>query len=610
MNRRNITIVAVIIVIIAIVSVTAGLIGAQDTNVPTPRHIPGTITNERPIEYQKGKYGGTFVDSIVGEPKTFNLSQSVDGTSSDIIAMFSPGLMTLDFDTGKWEVFLGNLRKGKSGPGYDINLKKSGEMEIIIHLKKGIYWTDGTPMTADDWVWYHNNVEANIDVGTMGYGGTWVELENGDEEQIYAQKIDKLTFKYVIPRVAGEPEIMAGGNIMPRHILRPIYEARQAKGIREMWGIDTDPNDIVGYGPWILQTYSSATGLVFHRNDRYFFKDEWNNPLPYLDKFIMSNVADVQSATLQFKNRQLDTLFIETSAFKEMVEGAESGGYSVWNGGTELYNRFIVFNQNPNSERLKGTSKLRWFQDKDFRFAMSMLIDRESLLAQAYNSLGEPSDGFLPPASPYYDPTNTFKVEYNPEKALRMLEDSVNKIKDRNGDGVMEDKTGVPIEFELLTNSGYGYKEQTVILVAKEWTIYGIKTTPVLLDFNIVTDKISKSYDYDSHYMTLGGSVFAMAINVWPSDGNYHVWHPYQKEPATEWEAEIDYLHNAAMYEPDYEKRKKLWNRMYAILYRELPLIPMVRKYDFQAFYDDWGNIYWDTFASPGESLFMRVYRK
>ncbi len=589
---------------------------AQTTNVPKPRHIPGTVTNKRPIKYDKGKLGGVFIDSIMGEPKTFNLAQSTDGTSSEVIAMTACGLMDLNYDTGQWEVFLGDHKKGQdmndgSGKtGYKIDVLKDGKMEITIYLRNGIYWTDGTPMTADDWVYYYNEIECNEDVATMGYGGTLITMPNGDEEQIRAKKIDKLTFKYIFPRTLGDPEIMASGNIMPMHVIKPVMDTKGPDGIKQMWGINTKVKDLIGYGPWIIESFDATQGITFRRNERYFFKDEWNNPLPYLDKFIKTAVADGKIAVLKFKNKQLDTLYVETSDFKELVDASSSSGFSVWNGGTELYKRFIVFNQNPNAERLKGKAKLKWFKDKDFRWAMSMLIDRESLLQQAYNSLGEPADGFIPPASPYYDPKVTFNPEYNPDRAKKLLENSVNVIKDRNGDGIMEDKDGNKIEFELLTNSGYGYKEQTVVLVAKEWTVFGIKTTPVLLEFNVVTDKINKSYDYDSHYMTLGGSIFPIAVNVWPSNGNYHVWYPYQKEPATKWEAKIDKLHNDAMCEADFKKRKALWNEMFKILYEELPLIPIVRKYEFQAFYDKWGNIYWDAFATAGDNLYMRLYKK
>ena len=112
----------------------------------------------------------------------------------------------------------------------------------------------------------------------------------------------------------GEPELSSGYNIMPKHILKPIMDTQGADGVVEMWGIDAEPKDLVGYGPWVIDSYEMGTNIVFKRNDRYFFKDEWNNRLPYLDKIITSKNFTV----VKYQIKIVDNLSVDpqTGKFK------------------------------------------------------------------------------------------------------------------------------------------------------------------------------------------------------------------------------------------------------------------------------------------------------
>lgn len=596
MNKKSIRIIFIaMILIIAILGTT--LLTAQVSKVPKPRDIQGTVTNTRPLKYDKGKYGGTFLDFQQGDPKTFNESQSSDNTSSKMILMMSPYLFKRNYDTGKWELYLGNHKKGKEGKGYDFVIKDDGSIEIIMYLRKDIYWTDGTRMTADDWVFYHNEIVCNDDIGSQGNPGTYIEMPDGDEEQYYAEKIDRWTFKMIFPRTPGEPEFYTTYNIMPKHILKPILDSQGTDGIIEMWGMDTSPSKLIGYGPWIIDKYSIGENIVFKRNEKYFLKDDWNNRLPYLDNVIWNLVADTNVAMLKFKNKELDALSpISYADFPNLVNGAASGGYKIWNGGPATGIRFCVFNQNPNSESIKGTPKLKWFQQKEFRQAMSLLIDRETLVAQSLNSLGEPDRGIIHPASPYFDPNNPFPGEFNPDKAIKILNNI--GIRDRNGDGILEDKESNNIKFEIMTNDNNPERVKATNIIAKDWKAYGIDVIPTMVEFNVLVDKLQNNFEWDAIVIGLTGAILPGGSNVWQSKGGLHMWNPLQDEPVTEWEAEIDRLFQAASYEPDFETRKALWNEMWAVIYDQMPIALLYRKYDFAAFYKKWGNVYC-VFGNP-----------
>jgi peptide/nickel transport system substrate-binding protein len=604
-----------IIMLILITLIIFGLAGtimlSAQTNVPSPRDIPGTVKAKRPIQYEKGRYGGNFIDALTQDPKSFNETQASDAYTSSIIAMTAPSLFDLDIDTGDWNVYLGDHRKGETGPGYTIEVLDNGEMHVTVYLRRDIFWTDGSPLRADDWVYYFNNVICNIDIAHPVYGATWIELPNGDEEQTYMKKIDKLTFKKIYPRSLGDPEISTNLNIMPKHIIEPVMNSGGAEGLMQIWGIDTSVKDLVGYGPWIIEKFEASQAVILRRNDRYFEKDEWGARIPYMESITYSIAADQNAVMLKFKAGELDMLSSDhfpQNNFKSIVDDKERLDYTVWNGGPEMSNFFLTFNQNPNADRMKGSPKLEWFQNKNFRYAINHLIDRETIVAQAYNGLAEPSDTLLIKSSPYYEKGNTFDNSYSPKKAMQYFDKM--GIRDRNGDGILEDSANRNIGFELITYNDLSTTNAVVANLVKEWNANGIEAILSQVDFNTLINITGNTQDWEATIFAITSSIFPVGVNVWPSDGNLHVWYPNQTSPATDWEESIDKIHRSAQYEPDFELRKEYWNEMYEILYEQLPLIPLVRRYKFMAVYNIWGNTAWDIYGGFGDNYMVKLYKR
>ena len=85
-----------------------------------------------------GKFGGELILSTFGEgPKTFNPFTSKDATSSQMAGMMFDGLFTTDAKTGE---IIPKLAK-------DYEIKGN---EYYVYLRKGLTWSDGKPITADD----------------------------------------------------------------------------------------------------------------------------------------------------------------------------------------------------------------------------------------------------------------------------------------------------------------------------------------------------------------------------------------------------------------------------------------------------------------------------
>jgi len=62
-------------------------------------------------------------------------------------------------------------------------------------------------------------------------------------------------------------------------------------------------------------------------------------------------------------------------------------------------------------------------------------------------------------------------------------------------------------------------------------------------------------------------------VNVWLSSGTLHLWNPGQAKPATPWEAEIDRLMRGQMTAPTVADRKRMFDKVQALLAEHEPMI-------------------------------------
>ncbi len=582
----------------------------QDTGslVSKPKHIENTIINNRPTQYQIGSNGGTFVlGDYNGDPKTFNIIVATEDVSLSIIKRFQISLMEYNEDTGEWFVFPGDHAKG-DGKGYTLDMTDDGKEIMTIYLRDDVFWTDGVKMNADDWVWFWNNIYTDQYISPGGHERTTIVMKDGSKEKITAEYINQFEFRLIFPRPLGEPEIFADFSPMPKHILEPIYEEKTQEDLFTLWSIDTPLTEIVGNGPWILTKYLPNEALIFESNPKFFLKDMEGNNLPYLDKLIIISVLDQNTLNIKFVGGDLDTYQIQNSDFKQMVEGSEVGGYRLLNGGVSPDTEFVVFNQNRKSKRMKDNPVIEWFSKKEFRQAMSYLIDRKTIINQIHMGLAEPDSTYFSKSSPYFDPDIQVDDSYDPDRALTLLQ-SIG-IRDRDGNGILEDDDENEIHFELNTNSGNKEREKTINSIVNSWKTYGINAFPSSIEFNVLVTRLTSSYDWDSVLISLENGLFPFNDNIYLSSGNLHIWNPKKTIPTTEWESRVDNLYLLAKYQPNFDIRKDLINDMFSILYDQLPMIPLVSKNIFRVVKNVWGNVNWDIWSEIGGYNNIRLFMK
>ena len=266
--------------------------------------------------------------------------------------------------------------------------------------------------------------------------------------------------------------------------------------------------------------------------------------------------------------------------------------YTVFNSEGSMSASLWSFNQNPINKNQKF---YKWFCTKEFRQAMSSLLNRERIIDQAYRGLASAKYDFFPEINPYYNPEITLKYRYDLEKAENLLLSAGFK---RTQDGVMRDSDGFAVEFDVTIPSSNTVFNDIALIISDECSKVGIKVNVRQVDFQKIIEMLTSTYDWQSVLIGLGSNAFpTQGSNVWPSSGNLHLWYPLQKTPQTEWEARIDYLYNEGSFTLEREKAFVIWDEYQRIILEQCPVIYLLRPKSFVAMRNRWdfSNVYFDN---------------
>src|SRR5205085_3941344 len=101
----------------------------------------------------------------------------------------------------------------------------------------------------------------------------------------------------------------------------------------------------------------------------------------------------------------------------------------------------------------------------------------------------------------------------------------------------LQDRSGHPVEFSLLTNAGNTARERIAAMIQHDLAALGIRLNIVTLDFPSLIERITKSFRYEA--CLLGSTNIDLdpngQMNIWLSSSANHQWSPNQKKPETAW---------------------------------------------------------------------------
>ena len=529
-----------------------------------------------------GKYGGTLVTSTIGEgPKTFNSWNSMDATSSQAADIMFDALVSTDPYTG--EVYPKMAKSIKVLPD---------NKTYIIELRHGLKWSDGKPITADD-VYFTWNT---IIFGGFGNTSTRDAMYIGDELP-KIEKLDKYTVKFTTPKPFSPFLRQLGVPIAPKHILEPVTKQGK-RAFASFWSSNTKPSDFVTSGAFKLKEYVPAQRLVYERNPNYYMIDEKGQKLPYLDKYIILIVGDLNNELLKFKSKELDTVGLRGTNVSMFKEKEKFSDYKIYNLGPDTGTMYLAFNLN-NRKNDKGKFyvnpiKQKWFNDINFRHAVDYALDRENMVFNIASGV----------AAPLFTPEPLSSIYLNEQVAKGHPQD-INKAKEllkKSGftwkRGKLYDKDGNKVEFDLYTNAGNTERESIGVMVKQDLEELGMTVNFKPIEFNTLVSKLVNTNDFDAVIMGFTGSPLEPygGKNVWYSNGTLHVFNmrktPEENKKLFDWERQLNSLFDRASLELDFDKRKALYEQYQQLIYDEKPIIYLYSPIRISAIRNKFGNIH------------------
>jgi peptide/nickel transport system substrate-binding protein len=443
-----------------------------------------------------GKFGGALRLAEFGAgPKTFNTWDASDATSHGIGLIQFESLVDYDPWTGKP---IPRLAKSFA-------VSKDG-LTVTFVLRKGLKWSDGFPLNADDVVFTYGKIVKE------GYG----ELSARDTlsvEDSYPEvsKVDDLTvvFKFKKP-FAPFLYNLNPVTIAPKHILEAVTKLSKDE-FHKFWDINTNPATLVGSGPFILDRYVIGQRYELKRNPYFSMVDSKGQRLPYLDKISVEIVPEQNTEIMKFMGGEVDLLDVKAVRGQDasMLKQKEKQlNFVLYNLGPDDGTVFLLLNmarrKNPKTGKFfVDPIKQEWFNNKDFRWALSHAINRRSVINNVLKGVGYPLYTALTPASLYFD-KSIKPIDYSLDEAAKLLAHSGFVKKG----GQLYDAKGNAVEFDLTTNSGNGIRDAVCIMLKEDFKKLGVKVNYQPMEFNTMTNRIHQSLDFDAVMMGLTGSRF------------------------------------------------------------------------------------------------------
>jgi peptide/nickel transport system substrate-binding protein len=463
---------------------------------------------------------GTLTATLRAEPATANRFASAALPTHLLSLLTDARLVRIDPATDTPEPWLAR------------SVTRVSETSIAVTLRPGLRFSDGAPVTPDDVVW---SLKAAYGSPQGGIGSA---LRIAGQE-IAARVDSDRTVILTLPQPwAPAVRLLAVLPIKPRASIEPALAAGTFAAACAM----TAP--CPGAGPFVIRGYAPAERVTLARNPHYWRTAADGAPLPYLDTLTLAIVPSQDAELLRLRSGDADVLQSELrpediralrAGGTEAPPAQQKGNVVLTDLGPGLDRAMLWFNLGP----APVNPAKAFIRDARFRQAVSLAVDREGLAESVYLGAATASSEPVPASNRTWSAADLPRPGYDPARAAALLDEM--DLRDRDSDGVREDARGRPARFTVLVQSGISASVNGMAFLRDALANIGVTLDVVQLDFNTVIGQWQKG-DYDAIYQMIVVSDTDPAGNMdfWMSRGSSHLWHPAQKAPATEWEAEID----------------------------------------------------------------------
>ncbi len=364
-------------------------------------------------------------------------------------------------------------KDGQLAPGQAESWETSEDgLTWTFHLREGLKWSDGTPLTANDFVYSWKRVcdpmtAAPYAETVLGMVEGFSEAIGGDPDALKVEATDDQTLVVTLSAPCS-----FFGSLAAFATLSPVQQATvEANG--DQWAVSAET--YVSNGPFYVSEWVPKSYILMSKNPNY-----WNADAVKLDGIKFNLIEDANAAYSAYQTEEV--LFIKDVPTEEIPS---------LTGQPDFYVDPII-----GTYYLSVNTQKEPFNDARVRKALSLAIDREYVANTLMQGTYSPASNFMGPGwvdtdgsafidnanggKPYIDTANH---EANLEEAKKLLADA----------GYPD---GAGLSFTYSTNDA-GYHRVVAEYLQQAWSELGIDVKVDIVEWASFTP-MRRNGDYDA----------------------------------------------------------------------------------------------------------------
>ncbi|MCP4141064.1 MAG: ABC transporter substrate-binding protein [Chloroflexi bacterium] len=493
-------------------------------------------------------------------------------------ALMEP-LFILNYETGEIEPWLGQSMTPNES--FDV---------WTLKLRQGVKWSDGEDFNADDVVFSIKMLLEKIPNYAYIYSDdmkNWVES---------VEKLDDLTVQFTMlqPNTRFQldffsVQIWTNPNIVPEH----IWQDQDPLSFKNY---DPEKGWPVFTGPYKIESVSE-TEFVYVRDDNWWGAQiDWRE-LPKPKRIIWTWYGSEEERMSAMVNNELDSLL--DISLGNLLELRALNPHII----THFEDLPYAWVPDPCARNFELNHTMTPWDDKEMRWALNYIIDRDEIVAFAYNGTTIASRHFFPA----YPPLNSYVdlleeaglyekyplLKHSPEKARGIIETKGYTL---NGNGYYE-KDGQELSIDLTTHAGFIEKQRIAQVIVEQLQQAGINATTRNEDATTWYN----NFELGNFETRIGWQSCGSVNEPWGSMNtfntrwlkpvgertgeNQNAWR-WSGETAERYSALVDEIHSLPVGDP---KVDELFVEAMEIWLDELPIIPLTQARKIMPF----NTTYW-----------------
>ncbi|MCB9155927.1 MAG: hypothetical protein H6645_02280 [Caldilineaceae bacterium] len=417
-----------------------------------------SVTSDEDVVSPRTHLGGEYHDVATADAVSFHPYLTTDTTSGSYQGMvWAGGLLRLDENTLEY--------KPNMAESYEIS---DDGLTFTFHLRHDMLWSDGEPITAQDFKWTYDQVK-NPDNG-------FPYLSQLDFITAY-EAPDDYTLQITIDQVYAPALGQMSGLItpLPKHIWEKLDWQDPEKNP------EINSPTVVS-GPYKLIEWKRDQYATFEANDKY-----WYHGAPNISKYTIEIVPDQDVAYQKMKSGESDTGDITPEKLDEARKLPNINVYEWWPAAARW--SYIGLNMREGF----ATS------DINVRHGLSYAIDKNLLTDQVMLGQAKRLCSIYPETSWVYNP-DVPCFDYDVQKATDAFAQAGYTLKD----GQMVDKDGKQLELKLIYGPNTSKVRELMAVTVQDYlSKIGVKVDIQALEWSSFLDALHAAQpDWD---MYIGG---------------------------------------------------------------------------------------------------------